>query len=144
MRRFLEAVDQDPKLDALEALSSLEEEFNKEQRPFDDEAANDALEEVRTISPDAVLEFKNAYETFGDTVPLPEIIHRIEANYGPSEETIARREQERREEQERLEQERQVHELRKQQRQGILLILLMIGLAVVALWYPPIFNGAQP
>ena len=97
MRRFLEALDEDPKCDALEALSAVEEEFKKEQRPFDDEAANDALEQVRTISPEAALEFKNVYETFGDTVPLPELIQRIEANYGPSEETIARREQERRE-----------------------------------------------
>ena len=83
MRRFLEALDEDPKCDALEALSSLEEEFKKEQRPFDDAAANDALEEVRTISPEAALEFKRVYETFGETVPLPELLRRIKAKYGP-------------------------------------------------------------
>ena len=82
-RRFLEALDEDPKCDALEALSSVEEEFKKEQRPFDDAAANDALEEVRTISPEAALEFKRVYETFGETVPLPELLRRIKAKYGP-------------------------------------------------------------
>ena len=126
-RRFLEALDEDPKCDALEALSSVEEEFKKEQRPFDDEAANDALEEVRTISPDAVLEFKNVYETFGDTVPLPEIIQRIEANYGPSEETIARR---KREQKIRRDQEWREQKIRL----AILPIVLIILLTVVALW----------
>ena len=104
MRRFLEALDEDPKCDALEALSSLEEEFKKEQRPFDDAAANDALEEVRTISPEAGLEFKNVYETFGDTIPLSELFQRIEAHYGPTDKTRALEEQKK---QQKLNEEKQ-------------------------------------
>ena len=104
MRCFLEALDEDPKCNVLEVLSSLEEEFKKEQRPFDDEAANDALEEVRTISPEAALEFKNVYETFGDTIPLSELFQRIEAHYGPTDKTRALEEQKK---QQKLNEEKQ-------------------------------------
>jgi hypothetical protein len=72
-RRFMESLESDPRSDPQKLAASLQEEFKKEQRPFDDEAANDALEDVRTISPSAVLEFKNVYETFGDTIPLPDL-----------------------------------------------------------------------
>ena len=47
---------------------------------------------------------------------MPEIIQRIEANYGPSEETIARRKRE------------------QKIRLAILPIVLIILLTVVALW----------
>jgi hypothetical protein len=82
-RRFIKCLESDPRSDPQKIAASLEEEFKMEQRPFDDEAANDALEEVRTISPEAVIEFKNVYEILGDTVPLPELLQRIEASFGP-------------------------------------------------------------
>jgi uncharacterized membrane protein YhaH (DUF805 family) len=88
-RRFMEILESDPRSDPQKLAASLQEEFKKEQRPFDDEAANDALEDVRTISPSAALEFRNVYETFGDTVPLPDLFQQIEVKYGLSARTIA-------------------------------------------------------
>ena len=88
-RRFMESLESDPRSDPQKLAASLEEEFKKQQRPFDDDAANDALEEVRTISPAAVVEFKNVYETLGGTVPVLKILERIEATHGPSKRTIA-------------------------------------------------------
>jgi hypothetical protein len=116
VRRFLEALDADPKCDALEVLSSLKEELQRELRPFDDEAANDALEDVRTISHSAAAEFKSVYETLGDTIPLADILQRIEANYRPSARTIAlggQRKQEELERQRKLERER-VEQVRRE------------------------------
>ncbi|SDZ58588.1 hypothetical protein SAMN05444004_12536 [Jannaschia faecimaris] len=109
-RRFLESLERDPRSDAQKTGVSLEEDFKKEQRPYDDEAANDALEEVRTISRSAELEFQKVYETLGDAVPLSEIIGRIEETYGLTARTIAFEAQRKLEEQERqraLEAERQ-------------------------------------
>jgi len=106
----MESLESDPRSDPQKIAASLKEEFKKEQRPFDDEAANDALEDVRTISPSAALEFKNVYETFGDTVPLPDLFQRIETKYGLSARTIALEEQKKLEElekQQKLEEEKQ-------------------------------------
>lgn len=102
-RRFLENLDTDPTVDPVVLSSELEAEHLKLMRPYDDEFANDALEDVRTIGDDAEREFNRAYGLFSTTIPLDEIIQRVEAKFGPTERT--RREQEAKEREWRVAQE---------------------------------------
>lgn len=105
-QKFLENLDEDPRQDVSKLLSSLEEEHKTKRRPFNDEAANDALEQAGTIAPEAAVEFKKVYDTFGATIAVTEILEKIEREFGPSERTMAatrEKEAKRREEQSRLE-----------------------------------------
>lgn len=117
-RRFLERLESDPRSDAQSLAAVLGLEFRKQQRPYDDEAANDALEDVRTISNEATIEFENVYEAFGSTIPLAEVLERIEAKYGPTEKTIILMAQKELEEKQRHIEEvkqRQIEEAKQQQ-----------------------------
>ncbi|XOY55992.1 MAG: hypothetical protein ACMUJK_14895 [Rhodobacterales bacterium] len=107
-RRFLERLQSDPRSDAPSLAALLGQEFRKQQRPYDDEAANDALEDVRTISNEATIEFAKVYEAFGNTILLADILERIEAKYGPTERMILREEQEKLKQQQlKIEEEKQ-------------------------------------
>jgi hypothetical protein len=86
--QFLMSLDKDPQLDSLNLLSSLQAAYQKELRPFKDEAANSALEQARTISTEAAIEFKKVYETLNSIVPVLEILEKIETEFGPSKQTI--------------------------------------------------------
>ena len=124
-KQFLEALDKDPKLDVFDLLSSLQTAHENELRPFKDDAANDALEQARTISTEAASEFKRVYETFATMVNAAEILVKIENEYGPSAQTAAAsqkqlkrlkdQEEKKREKQRELAQER----LKEQQRERL-------------------------
>ena len=140
-RQFLTALDMDPRQDLPKLLSLVEGEHKKRVRPFTDKAANDAVEQARTISAEAAAEFIKVYDTFGGDLAAAKILEKIEREFGPSERTIianqnrikrekererelhkvaydaeqARRESRKRDQERREEQERE-HERRKQVR----------------------------
>lgn len=100
--RFLEALGKDPGSDLHELEAKFFDEYQKVLRPYEDDLANDALEDVRTIGPEAEAEFIEVYEMLADSVPLEELINQIESKFGPTMKTIER---EKREEEERLAEE---------------------------------------
>ena len=86
--QFLMSLDKDPELDSLNLLSSLQAAYQIELRPFKDEAANNALEQARTISTEAAFEFKRVYEALNSIISVSEILEKIETEFGSSEQTI--------------------------------------------------------
>lgn len=91
-RRFLEFLDAEPSGDPEALYRDLKAEHIESMRPYDDEAANDALHDIRTIGNAAEQEFKRAYALFSTSVPLAEIVRRIEVKFGPTARTRAERE----------------------------------------------------
>ena len=87
-------------------------------RPYENTLANDALEQVRTISADAETEFRKVYDLLGAKVNLNATLERIEGKYGPSEKTKLERAhlEAERLEKERLEKERREKERREKER----------------------------
>lgn len=98
--QFLERLEEEPRGDAHALATFLRGEFDKLQRPFGSENANDALADVRTIGSEAEEEFKRVYETLGETIPLGDIVERIEGKFGPTAKTREREQQHRREQEE--------------------------------------------
>ena len=113
-RRFLVALDEDPRQDIPKLLSSVEEEHKKRLRPFSDETANDALEQARTISVEAASEFKKVYDTLGDRNAAAKILKKIESEFGPSEQTTTAIKNRRRE---RVQKQKQRIQARREQEQ---------------------------
>lgn len=104
-RVFLDLLEANPTANTQSILLSLEEKFGKEQRPFPNDDANNALAEARTISPEAAAEFQEVYTLLQGTVPASDILKKIEVRFGPTELTKRRIEEEReldRRERERL------------------------------------------
>jgi hypothetical protein len=91
-KRFLEDLDANPTVDPAVLCRELEVEHIKTMRPYDDEAANDALQDVRTIGDAAEQEFKKVYSLFSTTIPLEELVRRVESKFGPTERTRLERE----------------------------------------------------
>ena len=118
--RFINDIGTKPNQDANALAAELKASYVKKLRPYDDEATNDVLEQVRTISPDAEAEFREVYALLGNRLAVAELLIRIEEKFGVSDATKARLEQERlkqeRQEAERLEQERQEAERLEQER----------------------------
>jgi hypothetical protein len=87
-RLFLTALDKDPRKDVPKLLSLVEGELKKRLRPFTDKAANNALEQARTISKEAAAEFIKVYDTLGGGIAAAKILVKIEREFEPSEQTI--------------------------------------------------------
>ena len=101
--RFLEALGKNPRSDLNELEANFFDEYRKVLRPYEDDLANDALEDVRTIGPEAEAEFREVFEMLADAVSLEELINQIESKFGPTMKTI---EHEKWKEEERLAEER--------------------------------------
>ena len=81
--RFLQALSDDPLTD-LEALAKrLQQENQKELRPYDDEEANELLGRCRAISESAASEFIEIYELLGKKADLNYAFAKIEAKFTP-------------------------------------------------------------
>jgi hypothetical protein len=96
-RLFLTALDKDPRKDVPKLLSLVEGELKKRLRPFTDKAANNALEQARTISKEAAAEFIKVYDTLGGGIAAAKILVKIEREFEPSEQTITAKKNRRRE-----------------------------------------------
>ena len=113
---FLDGLDADTKCDASELAERIIQKHEKLLRPYDDDEANDGIASARSISDEAEAEFMKVYDLLGDEIKPKELLEKIEAKFGPSEQTRNRldREQEAREAEEAREvreaQEREVRE----------------------------------
>lgn len=96
-QRFLASLDQEPALDVGPLAAQIIADRAKELRPYDDNSANDALEQARTISLEAEQEFLEVYDMLGSSLAPSEILKKVESKFGPSAETISERERQRRE-----------------------------------------------
>ena len=103
--KFLDALEKNPSQEVEILVSEINEARTREIRPYDDELANDALEESRTISPEAAAEFHEVYHLLQNKFSAFEILRKIESKYGPSKKTLREIELAKREA-ERLEGER--------------------------------------
>ena len=141
-QRFLASLDQEPTLDVGPLAAQLIADRAKELRPYDDEDANDSLEQARTISVEAEQEFREVYNMLGSSLTPSEILKKIESKFGPSAKTISERERQRREAQK--EQRRREVELRKEERQQLermKMVLVFCGAALLFLMV--IFSAFQ-
>ena len=79
--RFLQALSDDPLTD-LEALAKrLQEENQKELRPYEDDEANELLGRCRAISETAASEFMEVYKLLGEKADLNYAFAKIEAKF---------------------------------------------------------------
>jgi hypothetical protein len=85
--RFLEDLGKNPKCDVYELEGKILAERKKSLRPFENQLANDILDDMRTIGPEAESEFKEVYEILSDTVCPEDLGKQIEAKFGPSTRT---------------------------------------------------------
>ncbi|SLN58839.1 hypothetical protein ROG8370_02689 [Roseovarius gaetbuli] len=83
---FLKGLNEAPKSDAGKLRDTIVARFEKLQRPYDDESANDALIIVREIGSDAEAEFKRVYELLGETIPIEGIVDKIQEKFEKSHE----------------------------------------------------------
>ena len=75
--RFLRALDEDPKSNAEEVLSSLADELEREQRPYLSDELNEAFTRLGGYGPEAQDEFRRVVDALGDAVQVDEVISRI-------------------------------------------------------------------
>ena len=119
-QRFLASLDQEPTLDVGPLAAQLIADRAKELRPYDDDDANDSLEQARTISVEAEQEFREVYDMLGSKLAPSEILKKVESKFGPSAKTTAERERqlsdEERKAEERKAEERQRWETDRQRR----------------------------
>ncbi len=119
-QRFLASLDQEPTLDVGPLAAQLIADRAKELRPYDDDDANDSLEQARTISVAAEQEFREVYDMLGSKLAPSEILKKVESKFGPSAKTTAERERqlsdEERKAEERKAEERQRWETDRQRR----------------------------
>ncbi|MCL7404904.1 hypothetical protein MWN63_02775 [Paradonghicola geojensis] len=115
--RFLEALEAEPTIDTGKLAWQLIEEHQKQLRPYDNEDANDALAQARTIGEEAEKEFIEVYDLIGRLDDANFILQKIEAKFGPSQRTLDAQNQQERERQERERQERERQELEQQKRE---------------------------
>jgi len=92
---FLQLVGAKPQLDAGKLTARLLAKYRKELRPYGNDEANNALAHARTISAAAEAEFMMVYDLLGEKVKPAEILRRIEAKFGPTQQTRNRQKQER-------------------------------------------------
>lgn len=92
---FLQLVGAKPQIDAGKLTAKLLAKYRKELRPYDNDQANNALAHARTISAAAEAEFMMVYDLLGEKVKPAEILRRIEAKFGPTQQTRNRQKQER-------------------------------------------------
>ena len=74
-----------------EIALTLSEEYKKSLRPYVNQEANDALEDARSISPAAEIEFKKVMSLVGHHEKPVNILKKLESKYGLSERSIAER-----------------------------------------------------
>ena len=87
--RFLQALSDDPLTD-LEALAKrLQQENQKELRPYEDDEANELLGRCRAISESAASEFIEIYELLGKKADLNYAFAKIEAKFNTPERLAA-------------------------------------------------------
>ena len=78
---FLDALEETPSQDAAQLAARLIAAHQKEARPYDDPAANDALEKARAISAQAEEEFKTVYSLLGEVLTVDDIFSRVNAKF---------------------------------------------------------------
>ena len=88
--KFLNRLAEGAAVDVTALRDVLVEEHRKELRPYEDDAANTALEDVRTISPEAEREFKEVYCALGSRANLDLVVEKIEGRFGQTARTKAR------------------------------------------------------
>lgn len=114
---FLSELNANPEADPGSLFETISKKHLKIVRPYSDERANDILEEVRTISDQAELEFKKIYKLIGKNTDVDIIYEKIEKKFGPSEQT-ASRERKRLQLEEQNEKNRRENEAEKQKKQN--------------------------
>lgn len=87
---FLDRLDADTKCNAGELAEQLIQRHEKLLRPYDDDDANDALANARTISNEAQAEFMKVYDLLGDKLKPEALLGKIEAKFGSSKQTKER------------------------------------------------------
>ncbi|MDA8830852.1 hypothetical protein N9N54_07620 [Planktomarina temperata] len=84
---FLERLVENPQQNLRELEDAIKRKFNDFLNPYDDPAANNALDQARSISPEAEGEFVRVYELLGKSIEPSDIISRIEQKFGPTQTT---------------------------------------------------------
>ena len=84
---FLERLVENPQQNLRELKDAIKSKFNDFLNPYDDPAANNALDQARSISPEAEGEFVRVYELLGKSIEPSDIISRIEQKFGPTQTT---------------------------------------------------------
>ena len=84
---FLERLIENPQQNLRELEDAIKSKFNDFLNPYDDPAANNALDQARSISPEAEGEFVRVYELLGKSIEPSDIISRIEQKFGPTQTT---------------------------------------------------------
>jgi hypothetical protein len=107
---FLERLVENPQQNLRELKDAIKSEFNDFLNPYDDPTANNALDQARSISPEAEGEFVRVYELLGKSIEPSDIISRIEQKFGPTQKT---KENEAREREENEAREREEKEARQ-------------------------------
>lgn len=79
--QFLDSLEESPSQDAAQLAARLVAAHQKEKRPYDDPAANDALEKARAISKEAEEEFRTVYGFLGSSVAVEDILSRVCAKF---------------------------------------------------------------
>ena len=112
---FLERLVENPQQNLRELEDAIKRKFNDFLNPYDDPAANNALDQARSISPEAEGEFVRVYELLGKSIEPSDIISRIEQKFGPTQKSKEKEAQERKEKEarERKEKEAREHQERR-------------------------------
>lgn len=82
--KFMQGLELDPKCDPRALFENIKIETSLEQKPYEDLEANKFLGMSRSIGKDAEVEFRNAYELLGATMPTEEIYEKVYEKFGLS------------------------------------------------------------
>lgn len=86
--KFLDALEKNPAQDVELLVLKIIEARRVELRPYDDDLANDAVEQARTISKEATAEFHEVYQLLQNKISPDEILKKLEAKYGMSKRSL--------------------------------------------------------